>query len=209
MANPYVARLKHDPIGLGLLLVLPVVMLAVLLAGKAQAVATSALVLAWLSVGLFPTALGAHREPAVEARWRSLPLGAADRFFQAVLGLVPATLAAGAALTAVGYLMGPVPLRVPMLFAVGLLTTAVMAAVGLAIAAWTRTRWQAAALAVVFVLAAVWGASAPVFELLPTGQAQRALSALARPAEIVDPLIKMGLMGLVWAGLALAGFGRR
>lgn len=212
MANPYGSRLKRDPVGLGLLLGLPVLLVALMLAGKGQAHTVAALVTGWVVVGAWPVALAGQRASEVEARWRSLPVGAADRFFQAFAGLAPASLAAGLALTAVAYGLGPAALRVPALLVVGLVTTLVMTLVGLAVAAWTRTLWQAAAVMAFFVLAALWGAVAgggAWGELLPSGQAASALGAIARPGDLAAPLVKLGIMGLVAAALAVAGFGRR
>lgn len=217
-SNPTWLRLLKNPTGALLVLASPLLMVALwLFAGGTEERWLAMLLVGWTLTGIVPAAIAGRREDEVELRWAALPVGAADRWVSAFLGVFPLAVIAGELLVVAGLGIGPALYKSPFLLTVGALASAVMVAFGLLVAAWSRTRWQFAGLLALALVACLWallpGVHGPVLEVLPTGQAKAAVEALpqygSNPGLGLAALIKLGLVGLVFGLLGVVGYGRR
>ncbi|MDB5098400.1 MAG: hypothetical protein JWM80_2821 [Cyanobacteria bacterium RYN_339] len=215
LSKPFWHRQVRNPVGVLALLGVPLLISAIwVLAGGPPDRFTALMLLGWTLGGLLPAALNTRRDDAVELRWRTLPVGAAERWVGAFLAMLPLPLVTSLLLVMVDLLVGPGAQRSPHLFTLAAMVAAVMVAGGLAIGSWSRSPWQVAGgLGVALVLCA-WallpGASGWPMEVIPTGQAKLGLLALAKdPTAVLMSLLKLGLIGTVLAVVGIAGTGRR
>ena len=217
-SNPTWIRLLKSPAGALLVLSIPLVMVALwYFGGGGQERWLSMLLVGWTLTGIVPAAIAGRREDEVELRLAALPVGAADRWFSAFIGVFPLALIAGELIVLAGLAIGPERYRSPYLLTVGALAPAVMVAFGLVVAGWTRSRWQFAGLLGLALVACLWallpGVHHPALELLPTGQAKAAVEALPQFATNAGvglaSLIKLAIVGLVFGLVGVVGYGRR
>jgi hypothetical protein len=215
LSKPFWHRQVRNPVGVLALLSVPVLIAAIwVLAGGPADRFTGLMLLGWTVGGILPAALNTRRDDNVELRWRTLPVGAAERWLGAFLAMLPLPLVTSLLLVLVDLLAGPPALRSPHLFTLAAMVAAVMVAGGLAIGSWSRSPWQVAGgLGVAFVHCA-WvllpGVAGWPVELIPTGQAKLGLLAITKdPTGVFMAMLKLGLTGIVLAVVGIAGTGRR
>lgn len=217
LARPHWDRSLRQPAGVLAVLVLPLALAGVALVGPAQPDRwQSLMVLGWGMVGVLPATLAAFaNDEALEARYRALPIGPADRLLGAFAGQFPVALCASGLLALVALGLGPAALRQPVLLSVAALAAGTFVLVGLAIAAWCRSPWaRAGALGLATVALAaglVKGPSLAWAAWLPSGLAKASLVALAAgsPGQAAVPLAILAMTGLVAAIVGLLGLSRR
>ena len=215
LSKPFWARKLRNPIGILSVLAMPLLVLAIWKLGGGPASRwESLLLLGWTVSCMVPSALNGRRDEAVEARWRSMPVGAGDRWLGAFLAMFPLALVTAEMLALVGLVVGPESHHTPYLMTLAALVAAVMVAFGLAIGAWSRSSWALAGWLAVVLHLSVWamlpGVTALPVEVIPTGQAHLALQALAKGnVELMLSMIKLGLVGGVLVIVGIVGIGRK
>jgi hypothetical protein len=218
LARPHWDRSLRHPVGVFAVLVLPMVLSAVALAGPAQLERWWVLVvLGWGLAGLLPPALAAFaNDQALSARYAALPIGPADRLMGAFAGLLPVALCGSGLLALAALGLGPSGLRHPLLLSVAALAASTHVLWGLAIAAWCRSAWSRAGALGLMLLAlfggVVAGPQLPWLAWAPSALAKASLVALAQPeawGRASWPLGLLALSGLGAALLALIGLQRR
>lgn len=215
LSKPFWARKLRNPIGILSVLAMPILVLAIWKYwGGPASRWESLLLMGWTVSCMLPAALNGRRDDNVEARWRSMPVGAGDRWLGAFLAMFPLALVTAEMLALVGMAYGPHAEHTPYLLTLSALVAAVMVAFGLAIGAWSRSSWALAGiLAVVFHLS-VWallpGVGGWPAEVIPTGQAHLALSALGKdPITLLIAMVKLSLVGGVLVIIGIVGIGRK
>lgn len=205
------ARLRPNASALLLLVGLPV--LALLLWGMGSRDTSrwlQVLLLGWMLVGVLPAALLGRMERSVMARWKSLPISGGEHWLGAFMALLPASWIAGALLTVGAGLLGPAAYHHPLIMAVAAVAIATMVSLGLAVAAWSDSDWTLVSLLGLVLLICTIplfpGAPSSLMDLVPTGQAQQALSALTTPAHGGwFALLKLVMAAAVFFILGVAG----
>lgn len=211
LARPHWDRSLRQPAGVLAVLALPLALAGVALAGPATADRwESLMVLGWGMAGVLPPALAAFAiDEALEARYRAMPIGAADRLMGAFAGHFPVSLCASGLLALVALGLGPSALRHPILLTVAALAAATFVLLGLAIASWCRSPWsRAGALGLATVALAAGLVKGPAMAWaawLPSGLAKASLVALAKPDAMGDAVMPLALLGITAALAAMVG----
>jgi hypothetical protein len=214
LSKPFWHRQIRNPVGVLSLLAVPVVIAGIWgWAGGPADRWVGLMLLGWTMGGIVPAALNARRDESVELRWRSMPVGAAERWLGAYLALLPLPLVTSLLLALVGMSLGPTTQHTPFLLALAATVALVMVALGMAIGAWSRSAWQVAGGLGIALVVCAWvllpGVAGWPLEVVPTGQAKLALIALALGQSLLVPALKLGMMGIVLAIAGIAGVGRR
>lgn len=214
LSKPFWARKLRNPLGILSVMATPLLVLGIWKAfGGPASRWESLLLLGWTISCMLPAALAGRREEAVEARWRSMPVGAGDRWLGAFLALFPLALVTAEMLAMIGMVTGPEAHHTPYIMSLAALVAAVMVAFGLAIGAWSRSAWALAGWLAIILHLSVWamlpGVGGLAAEVIPTGQAHMALAALHKgPVELFISMIKLALCGGVLTIVGIAGIGR-
>lgn len=214
LSRPFIARQLRDPVGVGLTLAVPILVAGLWHLGALSPERTSVVALAgWIWTGLLPGVITDPDDPTLDLRWRTLPLGAGERWLMAFWIRLPLALIGSELLAALIFLGGPAAWRMPGVFVVAAVSAIATVSVGTAIAAWSRTSWQHVGLLGLALAIATWGAfsGGPSWaQVLPTEAARDALGVYAHGAMAWGPvLIKPLLVGLVFLVLGVIGYGRR
>lgn len=213
-SNPQWARQLRNPAGTLLLLAVPVLLLlAWRLTGGSTEHWLDLLLLGWLITGVLPVALTGVRDPQLAARWRALPVGSGDRYVNVYGALFPISLVTTELLVLGGLAIGPAAERNPLVFSAGAIVSAVMVALGLAVASWSRNHVQLTGglglVLAICVIGILPGTGPLVGAVVPTAIARAAMLAIGHNDRLAVAFVKLLLEGLVFVLAGLAGFSRR
>lgn len=215
LSRPFWHRQVRNPAGVLSLLVVPALIAGIwALGGGPPERWTGLLLLGWTVGGILPSALNARRDDTVELRWRSLPVGPADRWLGAYFALLPLPAITSLLLSLVALMAGPMGHHSPLILLLAVVVAAVMVAAGVAIGTWSRSAWQMAGWLGLALVLCAWvllpGVAGWPLDVVPTGQAKLALGALAQgPGAMLRPLLELGMLGIVLALVGIAGVARR
>jgi hypothetical protein len=214
LSKPFWHRQLRNPVGVLSLLAVPVVIAGIWggIGGPADRW-IGLLLLGWTMGGIIPAALNSRRDETVELRWRSMPVSAAERWLGAFLALLPLPVVTSLLLALVSLWIGPPAEHSPQIFTLAVAVAAVLVAGGMAIGSWSRSAWQVAGGLGIALVVCAWvllpGVAGWPLEMVPTGQAKLALLSLAHGQGLMISLLKLGMVGIVFAIIGIAGVGRR